>query len=42
MSEGKVKAVVGGVFPMGDARKAFEKLKTGRTRGKIVVAVSDG
>ena len=42
MAEGKVKAVVDEVFPLQDASKAFEKLKLGRTKGKIVVAVSEG
>jgi len=39
MKEGKVKAVVDEVFEWEDAPKAFEKLKTGRARGKIVVRV---
>ncbi|KAJ9607181.1 hypothetical protein H2200_008253 [Cladophialophora chaetospira] len=42
MAEGKVKAVVEEVFSMQDARKAFEKLRTGRTKGKVVVVVKDG
>ncbi|KAJ9629554.1 hypothetical protein H2203_001928 [Taxawa tesnikishii (nom. ined.)] len=41
MAEGKVKAVIDEKFAMGDAVKAFEKLKTGRARGKIVVKVVD-
>ncbi|KAI3319757.1 NAD(P)-binding protein [Xylariaceae sp. AK1471] len=42
MQEGKVRAVIDGdIFPFEDAPKAFEKLKTGRTRGKLVVKVSD-
>ncbi|KIW95976.1 uncharacterized protein Z519_03042 [Cladophialophora bantiana CBS 173.52] len=41
MAEGKVKAVVDEVVPMENAPKAFEKLKTGHAKGKIVVAVSD-
>ncbi|KAH6655818.1 chaperonin 10-like protein [Truncatella angustata] len=37
MQEGKVKAVIDETFEFKDAPKAFEKLKTGRSRGKIVV-----
>ncbi|KAL8694331.1 MAG: hypothetical protein Q9224_003588 [Gallowayella concinna] len=40
MKEGKVKAVVDTIFPFEDVPKAFEKLKTGRARGKIVVDVA--
>ncbi|KAK5074211.1 hypothetical protein LTR64_006644 [Lithohypha guttulata] len=39
MSEGKVKAVIDQQFGFEDVPKAFEKLKTGRARGKIVVEV---
>ncbi|KAL6709855.1 hypothetical protein ACN47E_000640 [Coniothyrium glycines] len=39
MQEGKLKGVVDTVFEWEDAPKAFEKLKTGRARGKIVVKV---
>jgi alkaline phosphatase D len=39
MQEGKVKAVLDGVYEWEDAKKAYEKLKTGRTRGKIVIKV---
>ncbi|KAI1193242.1 NAD(P)-binding protein [Nemania serpens] len=42
LQEGKIRAVIDGdVFPFEEAPKAFEKLKTGRTRGNIVVKVSD-
>lgn len=41
MAEGKVHTVIDQVFAMEDAPKAFEKLRTQRTKGKIVVAVSD-
>ncbi|KAI1804255.1 reticulon-4-interacting protein 1, mitochondrial precursor [Daldinia bambusicola] len=37
MKEGKVKAVIDEVFEHEDAPKAFEKLRKGRTRGKIVI-----
>lgn len=40
MQEGKVKAVVDHTFAFEEASKAFEKLKTGRARGKIVVDVA--
>ncbi|KAL1801270.1 hypothetical protein ACET3X_001612 [Alternaria dauci] len=39
MKEGKLKGVVDTVFDWEDAPKAYEKLKTGRARGKIVVKV---
>ncbi|KIW73477.1 hypothetical protein PV04_01591 [Phialophora macrospora] len=42
MAEGKVRAVVDEVLPMEDAPKGFEKLKTHRMKGKIVVVVSEG
>lgn len=37
--EGKVKAVTDQVFPFEEAVQAFEKLKTGRAVGKIIVGV---
>ncbi|KAK8099531.1 Zinc-binding dehydrogenase [Apiospora kogelbergensis] len=37
MKEGKVKAIVDEVFAYEDAPKAFQRLKTGRAKGKIVV-----
>ena len=40
MAEGKVRAVIDQKFPFEMAPKAFEKLKTGRARGKIVVDVA--
>ncbi|KAI2782653.1 reticulon-4-interacting protein 1, mitochondrial precursor [Daldinia loculata] len=40
MSEGKVKAIIDEVFQYEDAPKAFEKLRKGRTRGKIVIKCS--
>jgi NADPH:quinone reductase-like Zn-dependent oxidoreductase len=40
MKEGKVKAVIDEKFPFEEAPKAFTKLKTGRSRGKIVVDVA--
>lgn len=40
MKEGKVKAVIDSRFKFEEAPKAFEKLKTGRARGKIVVEVA--
>ncbi|KAI8628865.1 NAD(P)-binding protein [Xylariaceae sp. FL1651] len=42
MQEGKIKAIIDGdIFQFEDAPKVFEKLKTGRTRGNLVVKVSD-
>lgn len=40
MAEGKVKAVIDQRFPMQQAREAFQKLKTGRAKGKIMVDVA--
>jgi NADPH:quinone reductase-like Zn-dependent oxidoreductase len=37
VEEGKVKPVVDEVFVFEDAKQAYEKLKIGRTKGKIVV-----
>ncbi|KAI1638396.1 reticulon-4-interacting protein 1, mitochondrial precursor [Biscogniauxia mediterranea] len=39
--EGKVRPVIDEVFAFEDAPKAFEKLKTKRAKGKIIVRVSD-
>jgi NADPH:quinone reductase-like Zn-dependent oxidoreductase len=41
MAEGKVKPIIQSVFPFEDAIKAFEELRTERTKGKIVVQVQD-
>ena len=43
MAQGKVKAVVDGVYGMEDKGpvKAFERLKTGRAKGKIVIKVTE-
>lgn len=43
MAEGKVKAVIDEVFGMEDKGpvRAFEKLKTGRVKGKLVVRVAE-
>jgi NADPH:quinone reductase-like Zn-dependent oxidoreductase len=40
MKEGKVKPIIDQKFPFEKAPKAFEKLKTGRARGKIVVDIA--
>ena len=40
MKEGKIKPIIDEKFSFEQAPKAFEKLKTGRTRGKIVVDVA--
>ncbi|KAM5342175.1 hypothetical protein ACJ41O_015206 [Fusarium nematophilum] len=39
IGERKVKSVIENEFDLEDAAKAYEKLKTGKTRGKIVVCV---
>ncbi|PWY76982.1 zinc alcohol dehydrogenase [Aspergillus heteromorphus CBS 117.55] len=41
IKEGKVKVVLDSVFEFEDAPKAFEKLRLGRARGKIVVHVAE-
>lgn len=37
VAEGKVKPVIDEVFAMEDAPRAYEKLRTGRAKGKIVL-----
>jgi NADPH:quinone reductase-like Zn-dependent oxidoreductase len=39
VADGKVKPVIDEVFAFEDAPKAYQKLKTGRAKGKIVVRV---
>ena len=41
LAEGKAKTVIDQVFKWEDAPKAFEKLRTGRTTGKIIVHVTE-
>jgi alkaline phosphatase D len=41
MKEGKVRAVIESTYALEDAAKAYERLKTGRTRGKLVVHVTE-
>lgn len=41
MKEGKVRAVIDTAFEFDDGPKAYEKLRTGRAKGKIVVHVTD-
>ncbi|KAH8883582.1 NAD(P)-binding protein [Thozetella sp. PMI_491] len=41
MAEGKLKAHIEEVFPFEDAPKAFEKLRTGKCAGKIIVHVQE-
>ncbi|KAK5174183.1 uncharacterized protein LTR77_001263 [Saxophila tyrrhenica] len=41
MKEGKVKAVVEKEYPLDEAADAFARLKTGRTRGKLVVKTNN-
>ncbi|KAK5132729.1 hypothetical protein LTR08_008695 [Meristemomyces frigidus] len=40
MQEGKVKAIVEQEFELEEAGKAYERLKSGRTRGKLVIKVA--
>ncbi len=37
MKEGNIKIVVDSTFGFGDALRAFERLRTGRARGKVVI-----
>ncbi|KAF7595087.1 hypothetical protein BBP40_007291 [Aspergillus hancockii] len=39
--QGKIRVILDSTFEFGDAVKAFEKLRTGRSRGKIVIHVSE-
>jgi NADPH:quinone reductase-like Zn-dependent oxidoreductase len=39
VADGKLKPVIDEVFAFEDAPKAYKKLKTGRTKGKLVVRV---
>ncbi|PVH83505.1 zinc-binding oxidoreductase [Cadophora sp. DSE1049] len=41
MKEGKVKAVIGETFAFEEVPKAFEHLRTGHTKGKIVIHVGE-
>ncbi|KAJ6118968.1 hypothetical protein N7471_013588 [Penicillium samsonianum] len=41
MKEGKIRAVIDSTFDFNSAPKAFERLKTGRARGKVVVHVKE-
>ncbi|KAI6081135.1 zinc-binding oxidoreductase [Hypoxylon rubiginosum] len=40
MAEGKVRAVIDEIFEFEDVPRAYEKLKTGHARGKIVIQVN--
>jgi NADPH:quinone reductase-like Zn-dependent oxidoreductase len=40
IQEGKIKVIIDSTFEFEDAVKAYEKLKTHRARGKIVVHVT--
>jgi D-arabinose 1-dehydrogenase-like Zn-dependent alcohol dehydrogenase len=40
MKEGKVKPIIDQKFSFEQAPKAFEKLKSGRAKGKIVIDVA--
>ncbi|MCJ1319608.1 hypothetical protein MMC15_004944 [Xylographa vitiligo] len=41
MAEGKVRAVIEEIYGLEDVGKAFERLMTGRVRGKLVVKVAE-
>ena len=42
VAEGKVEPVIGRSFGLGDVTRAYAELRKGRSRGKIVVHVSEG
>lgn len=42
MASGQVKPIFDSKFKFEDAPKAFERMKTGRAKGKIVVEVNSG
>ena len=41
MKEGSIRAVIDSTFEFNATPKAFEKLKSGRARGKVVVQVKE-
>jgi NADPH:quinone reductase-like Zn-dependent oxidoreductase len=41
MATGRVRSIVDGVFEFEEAPKAFERLRAGRTRGKLIIHVGD-
>ncbi|TFK55244.1 NAD(P)-binding protein [Heliocybe sulcata] len=41
ISEGKVKPLVDSVYSFDDTLKAYEKLKSGRAKGKVVIKIDD-
>jgi NADPH:quinone reductase-like Zn-dependent oxidoreductase len=41
MKEGKIRAVIDSTFEFEEAQKAYERLKTGRAKGKVVVHIQD-
>lgn len=40
MVEGKIKSVIDSKYKFEDVRQAYQKLKTGRAKGKIIVSVA--
>lgn len=40
MEEGKVKAVIDSEYAFEDAQKAYEKIMSGRSKGKVVLKVT--
>jgi len=41
LAEGKIQIQLDSVYELHDTEKAFQKLRSGRARGKIIVHVSD-
>jgi NADPH:quinone reductase-like Zn-dependent oxidoreductase len=39
ISQGTVKTVIDSIFRMNQAAEAFDRLATGRAKGKVVIAV---
>ncbi|KAH7390023.1 hypothetical protein BKA66DRAFT_460316 [Pyrenochaeta sp. MPI-SDFR-AT-0127] len=42
MKEGRIRAVIDSTFEFDEVPKAYERLKTGRAKGRVVVHVQDG
>ncbi len=41
IEEGRLKTIIDSKYAFEDAPKAFERLRTGRARGKVIIGVSE-